>query len=178
MKDAASKNAGVLVGEKPPQDERRKYKRHTVSVDSQVEDLQSQAVINGRMTDLCMGGCYVDSMMGFPLGSEVIVRLRRQDLTFEAEARVVYAKEGLGMGMAFHQIGTADLEFLTHWIDELSNDLPRTRKTQKIAPLNPEDESSASPLQQLITMLLHKGALNQAEYEQLLREIAKSQTGK
>jgi hypothetical protein len=178
MEDAANKT-DVLVGETAAQrEERRAHKRHTVSVDSQVEELRTQAVINGRITDLCLGGCYVDAMMTFPVGTEVMVHCRRDDLIFEAEARIVYAKPGLGMGLAFHEIGSAEMEFLTRWIDDLSGEAPRARRTQRVNPPDQQSTRPVSPLQRLVTMLARKGALDQSEYELLLREIGKTQKEK
>ncbi len=174
MDDAKEKRSSVLVREKPKQDERRQVPRHTINADSQVEEPRVQAVINGRMTDLGMGGCYVDAMMTFPVGTQVVVRLTREDLTFEANATIVYSKPGLGMGLAFMEMEVAHREFLARWVEELAGNSPALRKIQRTNPIN-SAAASGGPLQQLITMLMRKGALNQAEYEQLLREIERSQ---
>jgi hypothetical protein len=177
MDDAAGKRTSVLVREKQRPDERRQTPRHIVNLDSQVEEPRVQAIINGRMTDMGLGGCYVDSMMTFPIGTHVVVRLTREDMDFQAKARVVFSRPGLGMGMAFEEMEPSDNEFLKRWVDELAGNAAPARKTQRITPLNPTAEVE-TPLQQLIKLLMRKGTLNQSEYELLLREIEKAQAKK
>jgi hypothetical protein len=180
MEDDAQKHSGILVREKLKPHERRQTPRHAVNADSQVEEPRVHAIISGRMTDLGLGGCYVDAMMTFPIGTNVVVRLTREDLGFEANARIVFSKPGLGMGLEFLEMEPAHHAFLTQWVGELAGNAPvvaKTQKTQRITPLNPSADAP-TPLQQLITLLMRKGNLNQSEYELLLREIEKNQNGK
>jgi hypothetical protein len=170
------KYATTLVRSVEKQNERRKIPRYAVNADSEVEEPRVQAKINGRMTDLGMGGCYVDAMMTFPVDTVVHMRMMREDLKFEADARVIFSKPGLGMGLMFTDLTAAHQRYLAEWMDELSGTeriaAPATRST----PLNDEEAGARSEqtvVQQLITLLMRKAVVTPAEYEELLREIGK-----
>lgn len=173
MPDAPEHYGTTLVRAKPKQNERRKIPRYPVNADSEVEEPRVNAKISGRMTDLSLGGCYVDALTTFPEGTRVVVRMAREDLTFEATARVVFSKPGLGMGLAFSEMEPDHHNYLVRWVDELSGK-PSTKakppgKTRAEIPVGEE----SSVLQQLITLLMQKGTVTHAEYENLLREIEK-----
>src|ERR1700685_354820 len=133
------KYAGTLVRSVEKQNERRKIPRYAVNADSEVEEPRVQAKINGRMTDLGMGGCYVDAMMTFPVDTVVHMRMMGEDLKCEADARVIFSKPGLGMGLMFTDLTAAHQRYLAEWVDELSGTervaAPATRST----PLNDEE---------------------------------------
>jgi hypothetical protein len=170
------KYTGTLVRPVEKHNERRKIPRYAVNADSEVEEPRVQAKINGRMTDLGLGGCYVDSMMTFPVDTVVHMRMMREDLKFEADAKVVFSKPGLGMGLAFTDLTPTHQRYLTEWVDELSGTeriaAPRTKST----PLDDEEAGERSDqmaLQQLIRVLLHRDVITQSDFEQVLRAIGK-----
>jgi hypothetical protein len=157
-------------------DERRKIPRYSVNADSEVEEPRVRAKINGRMTDLGLGGCYVDAVMTFPVNTYVHVRMSREDLKFEADARVVFSKPGLGMGLEFAELTPAHKSYLAEWVDELSGTERKAERRTRSTPLDDFQEgvrSEQTVLQQLITLLMQKAVVTHAEYEQLLREIGK-----
>jgi len=170
------KYAGTVVRTVAKHDERRKIPRYAVNADSEVEEPRVQARINGRMTDLGLGGCYVDAIMTFPVNTAVHLRMTREDLNFEADARVVFSKPGLGMGLAFTDLTPAHRRYLTEWVDELSGTERIVEKTTKSTPLDDEEagaRSDQTALQQLIKVLLQRDVITQSEFEKILRAIGK-----
>jgi PilZ domain len=170
------KYAATLVRSVEKQNERRKIPRYAVNADSEVEEPRVQAKINGRMTDLGLGGCYVDAMMTFPVDTVVHMRMMREDLKFEADARVTFSKPGLGMGLMFTGLTAAHKRYLTEWVDELSGTERIVAPATKSTPLNDEEagvRSEQTVVQQLITLLMRKAVVTPAEYEELLRAIGK-----
>ena len=170
------KYAGTLVRKIEKQNERRKIPRYPLNADSEVEEPRVQAKINGRMTDLGLGGCYVDSMMTFPVDTLVRMRMTREDLNFEAEARVVYSKSGLGMGLAFTELTSAHKIYLEEWVDQLSGTKRTLEVGSRTTPLDDVEagiRSEQTVVQQLITLLMRKAVVTRAEYEELLRAIGK-----
>jgi hypothetical protein len=151
-------------------DERRKVPRYSLSMDTEVEECRSQTIINGRMTDLGMGGCYIDTLSVFPVGTDVVVRILRDDVNFEAHGNVIYGKQGMGMGLGFKELTRAQQQQLYHWVEELSG---KSAAPKPAKPALPEtvDSGNGTVLGQLITLLMRKGVVSQSEYEQLLREI-------
>jgi hypothetical protein len=170
------KYAATLVRSVEKQNERRKIPRYAVNADSEVEEPRVQAKINGRMTDLGLGGCYVDAMMTFPVDTVVHMRMMREDLKFEADARVTFSKPGLGMGLMFTELTAAHKRYLTEWVDELSGTERIVAPATKSTALNDEEagvRSEQTVVQQLITLLMRKAVVTPAEYEELLRAIGK-----
>ena len=62
---------------------------------------KSNAKISGRTSDISLGGCYVDTINPFPAETIIKIRLTNERETFEADAKVVLSKVGMGMGVAF-----------------------------------------------------------------------------
>lgn len=67
-----------------------------------------------------MGGCYIDVLNPLPKDSIIQLSIHRDSGAFETWGRVVYAHEGIGMGVKFFDIAPEQTETLKHWIDELS----------------------------------------------------------
>jgi len=176
MAGDSSKYAATLVRTVEKQNERRKIPRYAVNANSEVKEPRVRAKINGRMTDLGMGGCYVDAIMTFPVDTAVHMRMTREDLNFEADAKVVFSKPGLGMGLAFTELTSAHKKYLSEWVDELSGTERIVEKPTRSTP--PDDveagiRSEQTVVQQLITLLMRKAVVTHAEYEDLLRAIGK-----
>src|SRR5712692_9098561 len=99
--------------------ERRRYARSPFSASALIVGEKLQLRGHGRVSDIGIGGCYVDMLSPFPVGSEVHLELTHEDKTFKAEAVVVYALTGLGMGLGFTQLNPEDLEILRGWLGGL-----------------------------------------------------------
>jgi PilZ domain len=174
--DPFHKYAGTLVRTVEKRNERRKIPRYSVNADSEVEEPKVRAKINGRMTDLGLGGCYVDAMMTFPVDTAVHMRMTREDLHFEADAKVVFAKPGLGMGLMFTDLTAAHKRYLTEWVDELSGTERIVEPSTRSTPMDDEElatRSEQTALQQLIKVLLQRDVITQSDFEQVLRAIGK-----
>lgn len=178
MADSPKKYAGTLSRTVATHDERRKIPRYVVNADSEVEEPNVRAKITGRMTDLGLGGCYVDALTSFPVGTLVMVRMTREDLPFEAGAKVVFSKPGLGMGLAFSDLEPEQQTILSQWISELSGCPPaQNPQLAKSPPPNlfegTEKGGNREVLHNLVKILMRKGMLTQSEFEDLLRELEK-----
>lgn len=175
------KYAGTLVRNVEKHDERRKIPRYAVNADSEVEEPRVRAKINGRMTDIGLGGCYVDAMMTFPVDTPVHVRMKREDMYFEADAKVVFSKQGLGMGLAFTELTSAHRKYLAEWVEELSGNERIVEKPARNTPLSDEEAGERSDqmaLQQLIKVLLQRDVITQSDFERILRAIGKQARNK
>lgn len=90
-------------------EERRTHERKPVDMDAVFEPEQSES----QITDLSLGGCYVESTTRFDPGEPVafdLIDTTRGSLGFTGE--VVYIREGSGFGLRFTNIGPKHLEFL------------------------------------------------------------------
>jgi hypothetical protein len=161
-------HASTVLADHP---ERRDGPRYGLNADTEVEEPRTQAKVFGRTTDLGLGGCYIDAMTTFPAGTEVCLRIKRGGLTFEADSKIIYGKQGMGMGVVFLGMGQEEKAVLDQWILELSGALDKPAKREPALP-NPVSEGTERVvLQQLITLLMRKGVLSQAETEAFRREM-------
>jgi hypothetical protein len=174
MADAFEKKSHTVASSVAEHAERRSGVRYGITADTEVEEPRTQAKVMGRTADLGLGGCYVDSLTTFPAGTEVSVRINREGQTFEANARVLYGKPGMGMGMAFLEVADEEKIRLEHWISELS-------RGAGVAPMKPvpvaikeREGIEGAVLGQLIKLLMRKGILSQSEAEGFRRELDRS----
>ena len=84
----------------------------------QVTELLSGAVLSARISELAIGGCYVDALNPFPEGTPVSVRIVRDQGAFETKAKVAYCDSSFGMGLAFTEMAPDQRSLLETWIAE------------------------------------------------------------
>ncbi|MGB6886276.1 MAG: PilZ domain-containing protein [Candidatus Acidiferrum sp.] len=75
-----------------------------------------------RISDISLGGCYVDTINPFPDGTLVHLRIFTETHSFEAPATVVYSHTHLGMGMRFGEVQLKSEEVLRLWLPEPAED--------------------------------------------------------
>jgi len=81
--------------------ERRRNLRFAFTATVEAIETKTGTKVIGRTSDLSLGGCYVDTLSPFPVGTEAKIRIMRDTETFEAQVKVVYSSIGMGMGLAF-----------------------------------------------------------------------------
>jgi hypothetical protein len=89
----------------------RLHERKTVAMDAVLES--SSGLRESRISDLSMGGCYVESMTTFTPGEPVafdLIDTGGGSVPFTGE--VAYVLEGFGFGLRFTNISPKQLEFL------------------------------------------------------------------
>jgi PilZ domain len=84
--------------------ERRTEPRFPFTASVEAVHLQADSRLNGRISDLGRGGCYVDTINPFPVGADVKIRIAKGNASLVAEGKVLYAASGMGMGLAFTRI--------------------------------------------------------------------------
>jgi hypothetical protein len=102
--------------------ERRSFPRYSFTASAEVTDVKSQTRINGRISDLARGGCYVDTISPFIVDKDVKVRIVKDKAWFAAEGRVVYSAIGMGMGLMFTVVEPTECLILEKWIAKLSGE--------------------------------------------------------
>ncbi len=151
--------------------ERRNADRHTFTASAEVVELSSGARFSTRTTDLGPGGCFVDTMLPFPVGAKVRVSVRKDKSNLETGGVVVYSQTGLGMGIAFDNMEPHQREALDTWLTELTGGrhISFSSELRKL-----KDPSSAEPPQasasviRLVRLLITKGLITEAEGSSVL----------
>jgi len=107
-----------------PADDRRIYPRFHFTAAAEALDALHRTRMSARTSDIGKGGCYVDTYCPFPLKTPVKLRLTNEKSSFVADAKVVYSKIGMGMGLEFTSIDPQQAGVLDKWIGELSGTAP------------------------------------------------------
>jgi PilZ domain len=146
--------------------ERRGNDRHAITASAEVVELGSGAKFATRTTDLGPGGCFVDTMVPFPVGANVRVKVHKGKTQFETGGVVVYSQSGLGMGIAFADMEPTQRTSLDTWLTELTGEKQAAQHHDSgytgSAPLEhrPGDKTT---LVRLVRLMITKGILTEAE---------------
>jgi PilZ domain len=104
----------------PPQPtNRRSVRRCPLVASAEVTDLHSGTRLSARISELSVGGCYVDALTPFPEGTLVKLRIIRDQGAFESIGKVVYTHANCGMGVAFTDVTADQRSTLENWIVEI-----------------------------------------------------------
>lgn len=94
--------------------------RYSFNVDVEVTDMQSNAQMWGRTSDLSLFGLRVDTVKLLSQGTRVKLRIADNDSDFVAFGRVAYVQPDLGMGVVFSSVEPEAQRILERWVAELA----------------------------------------------------------
>lgn len=156
--------------------ERRRNLRFPFSATVEAIETKSGTKVTGRTADLGLGGCYVDTLSTFPVGSEAKIRIIRENETFEAQVKVVYSAVGMGMGLAFVSAQPKQVRLFQKWLLEISGQsVPEpdgnSRNATETAPAEKSQTLKNVVLSDLILTLMQKKVLTEREGKDLLRKL-------
>jgi hypothetical protein len=176
------RKAAYTQGALAPED-RRLHARYHFCAAAEALDAQHRTRMNARTSDIGKGGCYIDTYSPFPLKTGVKLRITREKTSFLAEAKVVYSKIGMGMGLQFTAIEPQQMGVLEKWIGELSGTAPMEHTGMTIldehgvrASHNGNGNGSAPKesgyvLNELLLALMRKGVLTEEEGKTMLLRL-------
>ena len=101
--------------------ERRSVPRYSLIAQAEVVEPGSGVRIAGRISEISSKGCYVDLLNTLPVGTIVEVQVSRDQGNFFSRGRIVYAQDGMGMGVAFQETAPEQQRILDSWIQELTS---------------------------------------------------------
>ena len=94
----------------------RRDPRYPFIASAELLEMISGSRMSTRISDLSLGGCYVDTVNPLPEGAAVQLKIFTESHSFEAPATVVYSHTHLGMGMQFSEIQPKFEEVLRLWL--------------------------------------------------------------
>lgn len=109
-----------LSPKSPAGKERRTVPRYPLIATSEILESSSAMRLTGRISEISRKGCYVDVLNPLPVGTEIQLRISRDNGSFSTAAKVIYADQGMGMGVAFVNTAADQLQILDAWISELA----------------------------------------------------------
>ena len=169
--DDPSKYRGVERRQK----ERRRDLRFPFTASVDAVEPQSKAKISGRTSDISSGGCYVDTISPFPVETVIKIRLTKENVTFEADAKVVLSQIGMGMGVAFISALPQQIRIFQKWLNELKGksapepDVPE--QPENVAAQGNSMDEQRYVLSELLLTLIRKGVLSDDEGKAMLRKL-------
>jgi hypothetical protein len=92
--------------------ERRLFGRRPCRIEAQVSIPGSLVRLDGKVTDVSLGGCYVEMLAPLPIDTSVELVLTTGDIVLRASGKVRSSQAGLGMGIAFTIFGPGEFEKL------------------------------------------------------------------
>ena len=114
----------MIQKKKPPQwTKQRSALRCQLVASAEVTDLHSGTRLSARISELSVGGCYVDALNPYPEGTLVGLRILRDQGIFETKARVAYCDPAFGMGLAFTDMTPDQRSLLETWLTEIVSQL-------------------------------------------------------
>lgn len=99
--------------------ERRTVPRFSLIATAELLEPASGVRMSGRISEISRKGCYVDLLNTLPTGTMIQLRISRDQGVFASAGRIIYAQEGMGMGVAFANTSADQLKILDSWLAEL-----------------------------------------------------------
>jgi len=97
----------------------RSVKRCPFVASAEVVEVSTGTKLSARTSEIGVGGCYVDALNPFAVGTAVTIKIVRDQGAFEAKAKVVYSDPSFGMGLAFTELGEQQRLILENWVAEI-----------------------------------------------------------
>jgi PilZ domain len=158
-------------------DHKRRFVRHAISAAAQVLDTGSGTRLNARASDLGLGGCYLDTLTPFPVGTDVQIGLHRDESVIQLPGKIVYTSLGLGMGVVFVGVAVENMTALSKWVEGLSQVQSSVAPLPSPTPATPQSNIDASngpdgrtSVTRLVELMLTKGQLTEDDAEMILRK--------
>jgi len=175
---------------------RRKFPRRTCRIEAQVTTQDESVRLPGTVTDISLGGCYIEMLAPLPCDTEIQMSLNTGDATLNVSGTVRFSQMGMGMGVAFTGMGPVDFERLRDFAPPVTAPPQCTRvSSHPNMPPQPAPVSvppgnrtvmaqkppannlptTAEALEAVVRVLFRRGLLTRVE---LAEELAKMKTVK
>ena len=110
--------------------ERRKHPRFVVSLPVEVHAEGSDTPLRCTTADISLGGCYIESMYPFPVGTILDLKLQLEG-TLLIQSKVVTSYPQVGNGIQFVKILPEDFNELSAFLDSLAKQQERAEAEKK-----------------------------------------------
>jgi hypothetical protein len=174
----------------PPNIERRRFPRAACRIEATVLDELSAMNLPVKVTDISLGGCYVEMLAPLPVNSFVELALDTSQGAIHARGKVVTAQTGMGMGIAFTAVSPEDFEKLRE-VAPTAEHRERDHSSSRLAPAVakvPSNGAQASKrashvapstqevLESILRILLRKGIVSEEEMAEEFEKLITSKS--
>lgn len=117
---------------------RRKYPRYHCTGGVELRRPEDEHAVRGNVSDLCLTGCYVETVSTLAVGTNVLFELCLPDLVIRGRAVVRTSHHAVGMGLAFQHLSPEDQQHLEFLMGSLAGN--------KVLRTEQKSQSSESPV--------------------------------
>jgi hypothetical protein len=157
--------------------ELRRHQRFPLTAFVEALEPKSNTQISGRSSDVSLGGCYVDTINPFSEGTLIRIRLTRNNISFEANAKVIFSQIGMGMGVAFISAEKDQFRIYQKWMDEVSGtsstELNALKEERQSGGNTGSQREQTYVLNELVIALVRKGVLTEEEGKGMLKRLCR-----
>jgi hypothetical protein len=121
-----------------PEHDRRRYARSKAHVPVELHTQNVEAPIRVNTADLSLGGCYIETMFPFPVGTQLEMKLQIGGAALLILATVVTCDPQFGNGIAFTKILPEDFEELGVYLKNVEKE--QAGGTQEKQPAQTTEE--------------------------------------
>jgi hypothetical protein len=112
--------SGAEETKKSPTTEHRLAPRLPFLTEAEVMESPAGTWLKTRLSDLSLGGCYVDTLHPLPVGARIWLKVVRNKIILEALATVIYSEPRLGMGVRFTPLSPEQKSILENWLADVT----------------------------------------------------------
>jgi hypothetical protein len=142
--------------------ERRQFARHPCRIEAQVTVEDGSVSLAGKITDISLGGCYVEMLSPLPAETAVRLSFMLDGSVLEPSGRVRSSQIGTGMGIAFTSVTPAEFEALRKFAPPMA---PPDK------PASPHSATSSEALDAVVRLLLRKGVVTAGELSEEIERV-------
>lgn len=167
-----------------PHQERRKHWRYPCAGQALVREQGVDASMQGQLSDISLGGCYVDMKHPLPSETGIDLMLTVDQRRVRARGRVCASREGFGMGVSFTDIDSANQAVLEELVNWLAGSLPQGPTQRAPSPITANgvdsiesgtvaassDADTVDALDALLGLLERKGVINAEERAEVAKK--------
>ncbi len=165
-----------------PRAENRSTPRYRCQGSIHLSEINGRVATWATITDISLRGCYVEIPTCFRVGAALALTIEVNGMRVEATGEVRVAYPGLGMGISFSEISSADYESLRMLISSLSGTSrilgskiggstpSRATGTQNPPHVAGEISNSAAVLQAVVRFFDNRHVMGREEFFKILRK--------
>jgi hypothetical protein len=101
-------------------EDRRVHPRFIFFADCELTDRSNGSHYDTRVTEISLGGCFVDLTVAIAQGTDVHIRIRKDDQIFDTEGVAAYVYPSMGIGIGFANVSGESQHVLKGWIESLT----------------------------------------------------------
>jgi len=175
---ASEGSSGPAVGSPGSPEERRSNQRYKCEGSAELHTEASAVRTWATFSDISLGGCYVEMMTTYPVGTKMYLKLQVQEYGVNTVAIVRVSYPFLGMGIEFTEMAIEDrhrLEGLIRWLAGTWSEAAQVNSPAACASSDPETTTTAvaEGKRTLFESLRHffenHAALTREEFAELVR---------